>query len=296
MIRKGASIEFAGSDASRSWLIAEVEMTEEPEIGVRPGGGIGRASDGERFGVVLSEPEVGRDEEPTLEELRRALLAHEGTDYGAHSPVTLSRFTDMTRQAVSYRAGRVLVAGDAAHVHPPQGGQGLNTGVQDAVNLGWKLAQVVRRELRRLAARQLSRRASPDRRAACCATRWRSAALQETDRRTAAVRETMAELVTMERAAAAAGRSSVRAATSATTSARDIRCSAGGCPDRDLVTADGRVRVFQCFTRPGRAAQPRPPRRARHRRVGDRVTVVDARDDGDVGAAGVGEVAAPRRC
>ena len=66
-----------------------------------------------------------------------------GTDFGIHSPTWISRFTDMTRQAATYRAGRVLLAGDAAHVHYPAGGQGLSLGVQDAVNLGWKLAQVV---------------------------------------------------------------------------------------------------------------------------------------------------------
>jgi 3-(3-hydroxy-phenyl)propionate hydroxylase len=65
-----------------------------------------------------------------------------GTDYGAHSPTWISRFTDMARQATAYRSGRILLAGDAAHVHYPAGGQGLNIGVQDAVNLGWKLAQV----------------------------------------------------------------------------------------------------------------------------------------------------------
>jgi 3-(3-hydroxy-phenyl)propionate hydroxylase len=79
-----------------------------------------------------------------MDDLRARLVDIYGTDFGVHSPTWLSRFTDMTRQAASYRAGRVLLAGDAAHVHPPQGGQGLNVGVQDAVNLGWKLAQVVR--------------------------------------------------------------------------------------------------------------------------------------------------------
>ena len=81
--------------------------------------------------------------EPTLEYLREVLVAAYGTDYGVHSPTWISRFTDMTRQAATYRDRRVLLAGDAAHVHGPQGGQGLNVGVQDAVNLGWKLAQVV---------------------------------------------------------------------------------------------------------------------------------------------------------
>ena len=93
--------------------------------------------------MVLKEPLVDQPGEPTLQDVRDALVAAYGTDYGVHSPTWISRFTDATRQAASYRAGRVLLAGDAAHVHPPQGGQGLNIGLQDAVNLGWKLAQVV---------------------------------------------------------------------------------------------------------------------------------------------------------
>src|SRR5581483_5125407 len=139
-------IDFPGSDASTSFVIAEVEMSEQPEIGVRPeGGGIGpvnRELGGGPYGVVLKEQSVDHVDEPTLPYLRAALVAAYGTDFGAHSPTWISRFTDMTRQAASYRAGRVLLAGDAAHVHSPHGGQGLNTGVQDAVNLGWKLAQV----------------------------------------------------------------------------------------------------------------------------------------------------------
>ena len=147
LIRKAAGIAFPGLDPSTSWMIAEVEMDEEPEVGVRrEGGGIGpvnRAEGGGPFGVVLREQHVEHTSEPTLQDLREALFVAYGTDYGAHSPTRISRFTDMSRQAASYRHGRVLLAGDAAHVHPPQGGQGLNTGVQDAVNLGWKLAQVV---------------------------------------------------------------------------------------------------------------------------------------------------------
>jgi 3-(3-hydroxy-phenyl)propionate hydroxylase len=91
----------------------------------------------------VTEEHVGPAAEPTLADLRAALLAACGTDYGVHSPTWISRFTDMTRQAAGYRKGRVLLAGDAAHVHAPDGGQGLNLGVQDAVNLGWKLGQVV---------------------------------------------------------------------------------------------------------------------------------------------------------
>src|SRR3954451_10836139 len=100
--------------------------------------------DGRRFGIVVSETYAERAGQPTLRELSRALIAVWGTDYGVHSPTWISRFTDMTRQAAAYRQGRVLLAGDAAHVHPPDGGQGLQAGVQDAVNLGWKLAQVIK--------------------------------------------------------------------------------------------------------------------------------------------------------
>src|SRR5207248_4712441 len=95
-------------------------------------------------GVMVTEQHLGRSGEPTLRDLSEALIAVYGTDYGIHSPTSISRFTDMTRQAASYRDRRVLLAGDAAHVHFPVGGQGLNIGVQDAVNLGWKLAQVVK--------------------------------------------------------------------------------------------------------------------------------------------------------
>jgi 2-polyprenyl-6-methoxyphenol hydroxylase-like FAD-dependent oxidoreductase len=143
VIRKAAGIEFAGWDPSTSWLMAEVEMAEKPEFGLRPGGGIGPAEGGDRIRVVLTEREVEHASEPTLQDVREALIAADGTDYGVHSLSWASRFTDNTRQAASYRKGRILLAGDAAHVHPPLGGQGLNTGVQDAVNLGWKLAQVV---------------------------------------------------------------------------------------------------------------------------------------------------------
>src|ERR1700727_553349 len=143
VVRKAAGIEFAGWDPSTSWLMAEVEMVGKPEFGLRPGGGIGPAEGGDRIRVVLTEPQVEHTGEPTLQDVSEALIATDGTDYGVHSLSWTARFTDNTRQAASYRQGRVLLAGDAAHVHPPLGGQGLNTGVQDAVNLGWKLAQEV---------------------------------------------------------------------------------------------------------------------------------------------------------
>jgi 2-polyprenyl-6-methoxyphenol hydroxylase-like FAD-dependent oxidoreductase len=159
LIRKAAGIDFPGWDATTSALIAEAEMAEQPELGVRHDAvgihGIGRVEyeirDGEvvyadsgpvRVGVTEQQP--GATGEPTLRDLSEALVAVYGTDFGIHSPTFVSRFTDTTRQAAAYRDRRVLLAGDAAHVHSPDGGQGLNTGVQDAVNLGWKLAQVVK--------------------------------------------------------------------------------------------------------------------------------------------------------
>jgi 2-polyprenyl-6-methoxyphenol hydroxylase-like FAD-dependent oxidoreductase len=147
LIRKAAGIEFAGWDATRSNLIAEVQTTEEPPKGVRHDAvgvhGLHRMEDGTTVRVVVTEQEVGPSTEPTLQDLSEALIAVFGTDFGVHNPTLISRFTDMTRQAAAYRERRVLLAGDAAHVHYPAGGQGLGLGVQDAVNLGWKLAQVV---------------------------------------------------------------------------------------------------------------------------------------------------------
>ena len=158
LIRKTAGIEFPGWDPTTSSLLAEVEMTETPPYGVhRSGAGtyaFGRSEfelkDGKviykdvgPIGVMVTEPDTTATSEPTLDDLKRLLVAACGTDYGVHSPTWISRFTDMTRQAAQYRRGRVLLAGDAAHVHSPIGGQGLSTGVQDAVNLGWKLAQVI---------------------------------------------------------------------------------------------------------------------------------------------------------
>ena len=147
-VRKAAGIEFPRWDPTTSSLIAEVEMAEEPEWGIRRDAsgihGISRLENGGPLRVMVSEQRCDRTGEPTLCDLSAALTAVYGTDYGVHSPTSISRFTDATRQAASYRDGRVLLAGDAAHVHPPVGGQGLQIGVQDAVNLGWKLAQVVK--------------------------------------------------------------------------------------------------------------------------------------------------------
>src|SRR5437667_1097667 len=158
LIRKAAGISFPGWDPTTSSLIAEVELAEEPEWGIHTDDigvhSFGRLEyeirDGEvvymdrgPVRVMVTEEHVGPTTEPTLRDLSEALIAVWGTDYGVHGPTWISRFTDMARQAAAYRERRVLLAGDAAHVHNPVGGQGLNIGVQDAVNLGWKLAQVV---------------------------------------------------------------------------------------------------------------------------------------------------------
>jgi len=146
VVRKAAGIEFPGWEPTTSTLIAEVQLAEEPKWGVHDNA-LGRHAfsklEGGLVGVLVTEEHVNTASEATLGELSQALIAVWGTDYGVHSPTSISRFTDMARQAAAYRAGRVLLAGDAAHVHYPVGGQGLNTGVQDAVNLGWKLAQIV---------------------------------------------------------------------------------------------------------------------------------------------------------
>jgi 3-(3-hydroxy-phenyl)propionate hydroxylase len=241
VIRKSAGIEFPGWDPTTSWLIAEVEMDEEPEIGLRGGGGVGRAEGG-RIGVVLSEPLLEHTSEPTLQDVREALIAVDGTDHGAHSPTFISRFTDMTRQAAAYRRGRVMLAGDAAHVHSPQGGQGLNVGVQDAVNLGWKLAQVVKgtspddlldtyhAERHPVGARVLHNTMA-------------QGVLRAFDDRTKALRDTVTEMLGMDEP---------RQRFAAMISGLDIHYDLGEghpllgrrMPDLDLVTSDGPRRVF----------------------------------------------------
>lgn len=147
-VRKMAGIEFPGWDATTSFLIAEVDFAEEPAWGFRLDAtghsAIGKIDAGPRARVVVNERRVVTGEAPTLEDVRAALVGVYGQDFGLQGAQHVSRFTDAARQAANYRAGRVLLAGDSAHVHSPVGGQGLNLGLQDAMNLGWKLARVVR--------------------------------------------------------------------------------------------------------------------------------------------------------
>jgi 3-(3-hydroxy-phenyl)propionate hydroxylase len=245
VVRKTAGIDFPGWDPSTSWLIADVEMKEEPRVGLRPGGGIGPA-DGGRIRVVLTDKDLQLGE-PTLQDVRDALLASDGTDYGVHSPVWISRFTDLTRQAASYRKERVLLAGDAAHVHPPQGGQGLNIGVQDAVNLGWKLAQVVKgtSPLSLLDTYQAERHPVGAR---VLQNTLAQNALRATDERTNALRDAVTELL---------GLDEPRKQFAGMLSGLDLHYDLGEghpllgrrMPDVDLETADGTVRVFSLLHR-----------------------------------------------
>ncbi|MBR0704410.1 FAD-dependent monooxygenase [Bradyrhizobium diazoefficiens] len=147
LVRKAAGIDFPGFDPTLSNLMAEVEMHEAPAFGLRHDAlgfhGLSTAESGHVLAVV-TEATLDRTGQPSLRDLSEALIAVYGTDFGVHNPAWISRFTDAARQAARYRKGRVLLAGDAAHIHHSVGGQGLNLGVQDAVNLGWKLAQVVK--------------------------------------------------------------------------------------------------------------------------------------------------------
>ncbi|GAB2720222.1 rifampin monooxygenase [Kitasatospora kifunensis] len=153
LVRKQLGVGFPGEPSKVETLLGVMEATEDPatiaavvaevrktqlRFGLMP------LKDG-TYRVVVPAEGVAEDRTtaPTLEEFRQQLRAVAGTDFGVHSPRWLSRFGDATRQAERYRVGQVLLAGDAAHIHPPTGGQGLNLGVQDAFNLGWKLAAAV---------------------------------------------------------------------------------------------------------------------------------------------------------
>jgi len=306
LVRRTAGIDFPGWDPTISSLIAEVEMTEEPELGIRHDAvgmhALGRVEyeihDGEiiwkdsgPIRVMVTEQHVGRGE-PTLRDISEGLVAVYGTDFGVHSPTWISRFTDMTRQAAAYREGRVLLAGDAAHVHSPDGGQGLNVGVQDAVNLGWKLAQVVdgvspdglldtyHAERHPVAARVLRNTMA-------------SVALRRPDDRIKALGDVVSELLSYEEP---------RRHFAAMMSGLDVHYDLGEghpllgrrMPDLDLVTADGPLRVYALLHR----ARPvllklGEPGGLDIAPWADRVQLVDAEYAGTWELPALGEVGAP---
>jgi 3-(3-hydroxy-phenyl)propionate hydroxylase len=295
VVRKAASIEFPGWDASMSWMIAEVDWLEEPAWGFRDDAAgthaIGKLDNG-RARVVLTERQAEHNGDPTLKEMSDLLIAIYGKDFGIHAPIWISRFSDMTRQAAAYRDRRVLLAGDAAHVHAPLGGQGLNIGMQDAVNLGWKLAQVVKRispdslldtyhaERHPVAARALKNTMA-------------HVAIRRPDDRSKALGEIMAGMLAMDEP---------RKRTAAQITSLDVHYDLGDghpllgrrMPDLDLVTAKGPLRVFDLlhdarpalinFGEPG-GVDPGP--------WADRVQQVDARYAGPWELPVLGSVPAP---
>ncbi|MBR1174343.1 FAD-dependent monooxygenase [Bradyrhizobium sp. KB893862 SZCCT0404] len=201
LVRKAAGIDFPGTDPTLSNLMAEVEMREEPVFGLRHDAlgfhGLSKAESG-RVLVVVTEATLARRGEPDLRDLSDALVAVYGTDFGVQNPAWISRFTDAARQAASYRRGRVLLAGDAAHVHHSVGGQGLNTGLQDAVNLGWKLAQVVNRTASENLLDSYHSERHPVAARVLRNTRAQIALLRRADDGLVAAREVLAELLALD--------------------------------------------------------------------------------------------------
>jgi 2-polyprenyl-6-methoxyphenol hydroxylase-like FAD-dependent oxidoreductase len=308
LIRKGAGIEFPGSEPTTSNLIAEAELAVlPPQWGIHRDAlgthALGRIeyeirngeivyADHGPVGILVTEAQLGQTTEPTLDDLRAALIAVYGTDYGIHSPTSISRFTDAARQAASYRRGRVLIAGDAAHIHPPDGGQGLQTGVQDAMNLGWKLAQVVKG----VSPESLLDTYHAERHpigARVMRNTMASIVLRREDERTKALRDTMAELLGMDEP---------RRRFAAMMSGLDIHYDPGEghpllgrrMPDLDLVTPDGPLRVFSLLHK----ARPvllnlGDPGAFDIAPWGDRVQLIEARYDGVWELPVLGAVGAP---
>jgi 3-(3-hydroxy-phenyl)propionate hydroxylase len=257
VIRKTAGIDFPGWDPTTSNILAEVEMTERPPYGVHRSAAGTYAFGREEYevingeivykevgpiGVMVTEPNPTSTSEPTLNDLKKLLIAACGTDYGVHGPTWISRFTDTTRQAATYRSGRVLLAGDAAHVHSPIGGQGLSTGVQDAVNLGWKLAQVIKGTSPASLLDSYHAERHPVGARVLKAT-MAQVALHREDARTVAARDIVGDLLKMEEP---------RKHIAGMMSGLDIRYDLGQghpllgrrMPDLDVVTASGPRRVY----------------------------------------------------
>jgi flavin-dependent dehydrogenase len=296
LIRKTAGIDFPGWDPSVSSLIAEVSITEEPPWGIRYDENGTQATarlEGEkRAGFVVTERYAGQSGEPSLDDLRAALMHVWGKDFGVHSPTFISRFTDMARQAASYRKGRVLLAGDAAHVHYPVGGQGLNLGVQDAVNLGWKLAQVVKGRSAESVLDSYQAERHPVA-AQVLKNTLAQTALTRSQPRIDAVRDLLSELLRMD---------GPRKRFAGMMSGLDIHYGLGEghpllgrrMPDLDLATARGPLRVFTLLHN-GRPVLIDFAERGKFSITGwmDRVQMVDAKYAGPWELPVLGTVSAP---
>ena len=297
VIRKAAGIEFPGWDATRTTLIAEVQVTEETPTGVRIDEvgihGLNPVDEGRAMQVLVTEEQLGPATEPTLADLSSALVAVYDTDFGVHSPTIISRFSDATRQAAAYRAGRVLLAGDAAHVHGPTGGQGIGLGVEDAVNLGWKLAEVVQG----LAPETLLDTYQAERHpvtARVLRYTMAMAVTQRADSRIRALTDVVAELVAID--AARVTLAGLHLGLDACYATEDGSHPLVGrrMPDLDLTTADGPVRVSTLL----HEARPVLLDLGGSERVtpgpwSDRVRMVDASYDGPWELPVVGAVEAP---
>jgi 2-polyprenyl-6-methoxyphenol hydroxylase-like FAD-dependent oxidoreductase len=295
LVRKLAGIDFPGWGPSVASIVAEVELRDEPELGFRNdavGVNAMRPLDGGRVGIVVRDAHLDREGEPTLEDLREAIVSVWGSDFGLVSADMISRFTDATRQAANYRAGRVLLAGDAAHIHYPAGGQGLNLGVQDAVNLGWKLARVVSGS----APADLLDTYHADRHpAAARVLRYTMAltALQRGDDRTGALIDVIGDLLGIDAA---------RRRLAGLASGLDIHYDLGEghpllgrrMPDLDLATASGPMRTFTLL-HGARAAllNLAEPGSVDAAPWADRVQIVDAAYPGVWELPVLGEVPAP---
>ncbi|HEY4276977.1 MAG TPA: FAD-dependent monooxygenase [Conexibacter sp.] len=295
-VRKAAGISFRGWDPSSSSLIAEARLLDESEVGhirkdERGVSGIGPLGDG-YLRVVVRDEDLTRVGEPTVADVSRAMTAVWGSDFGVHDPRWISRFTDATRQAAAYRAERVLLAGDAAHIHTPMGGQGLNTGVQDAVNLGWKLAQVVKGVSPEILLDSYHAERHPVG-ARVLQTTMALTALMRGDARNEALRDTVGELMQLDQP---------RKTMAGNLSGLDIHYDLGEghpllgrrMPDLDLVTADGPLRVFDLLY----AARPVLLNLGARGAVdagwwADRVPVVNATCEGPWDLPVLGAVAAP---
>ncbi|AHH21939.1 putative monooxygenase [Nocardia nova SH22a] len=299
-VRKLAGIGFDGTEATLTGMLADVELAEPPAesfFGTRGSTGDFSAIQFEpgwyRLMAQCHDRVLPRGTELTFEQFRTAFTELAGTDFGMHSPRWVTHYSDAARQAQRYRAGRVFLAGDAAHIHYPAGGQGQNLGLQDAANLGWKLAAVLRGDAADALLDTYESERHPVAARVLQNTRAQTA-LQRPGPHADALRDSMSDLI---------GTDAVRHRLGLMITALDIRYDCAGdhpmtgrrVPDADLTTADGPVRMYELLrpahpillVRNGVDAPDIGPWK-------DRVEVVCAADSADEWTVpGIGTVTAP---